>query len=115
MNKKQKGELILIIKELIKQAKSELKDLKQKTKSIDPEKTIGSLTQVEAINERSIYQDNQRKTEEHLKKLELTLKHIDDHDFGLCQECGEEIPWKRLSAVPYSKLCMLCLQGRNSS
>jgi DnaK suppressor protein len=29
-------------------------------------------------------------------------------EFGLCQECEEEIPFKRLQLVPYASLCAEC-------
>ncbi|MCP4715287.1 MAG: hypothetical protein GY868_09235, partial [Deltaproteobacteria bacterium] len=33
---------------------------------------------------------------------------IDDPDFGLCAECGEPIPFKRLMIMPGSTLCVGC-------
>jgi DnaK suppressor protein len=34
-------------------------------------------------------------------------------DFGLCEDCEEEIPPKRLSLVPYATLCVACQSRRD--
>jgi len=43
-----------------------------------------------------------------LNKIEKTLKRIDDDDFGYCEECGNDIGLKRLSARPVATLCIGC-------
>lgn len=43
--------------------------------------------------------------------LEMTrsaLRRITDGTYGVCQECGKEIPAKRLRAVPYTPHCVSC-------
>jgi DnaK suppressor protein len=35
----------------------------------------------------------------------------DPDDFGNCQDCGDEIPFARLTALPYAELCVDC-QGK---
>ena len=36
------------------------------------------------------------------------LKRIEDDEYGLCQNCEEEIIAKRLNAVPWAKYCLAC-------
>ena len=43
-----------------------------------------------------------------LKKIDKTLKKIDDGEFGVCERCGEEIGVKRLEARPVAELCIRC-------
>jgi DnaK suppressor protein len=43
-----------------------------------------------------------------LKKIEKTLKKIDDGTYGVCEQCGEEIGLKRLEARPVTDLCIRC-------
>jgi DnaK suppressor protein len=38
----------------------------------------------------------------------LTRLADDPDDFGNCQDCGDEIPFARLSALPYVELCVDC-------
>ena len=43
-----------------------------------------------------------------LSKIEHTLKKIDEHDYGYCELCGEEIGIRRLEARPTADLCINC-------
>ncbi len=43
-----------------------------------------------------------------LKKIEETIERIDSTDFGICEECGNEIGTKRLEARPVTTYCIDC-------
>jgi DnaK suppressor protein len=43
-----------------------------------------------------------------LKKTEAALLRIEEGNFGVCEECGEEIEVKRLIARPVAGLCIEC-------
>lgn len=43
-----------------------------------------------------------------LKKIDRTLKKIEDGEFGICERCGEEIGLKRLEARPVAEVCIRC-------
>jgi len=43
-----------------------------------------------------------------LKKIEETIERIDGGEYGMCQECGNEIGIKRLQARPVTTLCIDC-------
>ena len=49
--------------------------------------------------------DRERKL---IKKIEKTLKRIDDDDFGFCDSCGIEIGIRRLEARPTADMCIDC-------
>lgn len=49
--------------------------------------------------------DRERKL---IKKIEKTLKRIEDDDFGFCDSCGVEIGVRRLEARPTADLCIDC-------
>jgi DnaK suppressor protein len=36
------------------------------------------------------------------------LRKIDDGSYGFCEECEEEIPIKRLKAIPDARYCITC-------
>ena len=36
------------------------------------------------------------------------LAKFDDHSYGLCENCGEEIGFSRLNARPEARLCIIC-------
>jgi len=43
-----------------------------------------------------------------LHHLEEALIRVKEKDYGLCQECGDEIDLERLKAVPHARLCIKC-------
>ena len=43
-----------------------------------------------------------------LKKIEETIERIDNSDYGICNECGNEIGTKRLEARPVATYCIEC-------
>lgn len=36
------------------------------------------------------------------------LRRMDEGSYGICANCGEEIPLERLEALPYATLCIRC-------
>jgi DnaK suppressor protein len=49
--------------------------------------------------------DRERKL---IKKIEKTLKLMDDDEFGFCSACGIEIGVRRLEARPTADMCIDC-------
>jgi DnaK suppressor protein len=43
-----------------------------------------------------------------LKQVQSALARLDDGSFGECLRCEEEIPEKRLRAVPWAAYCVPC-------
>jgi DnaK suppressor protein len=44
----------------------------------------------------------------HLLQVRSALVAIEDGTYGICVDCGEPIPVKRLRAIPESLLCVAC-------
>ncbi|MCP5464979.1 MAG: RNA polymerase-binding protein DksA [Deltaproteobacteria bacterium] len=43
-----------------------------------------------------------------LKKINKALSKIEAGDYGVCEECGEDIGTRRLEARPVTDLCIRC-------
>ncbi len=43
-----------------------------------------------------------------LKKIDYALSKIEQGTFGVCEMCGEEIPYERLRARPVTTMCIKC-------
>ena len=52
-----------------------------------------------------------------LRKIDAALERIRNRTFGECAECGEEIDFKRLEAMPFTAYCRECQENleRHSS
>jgi DnaK suppressor protein len=49
--------------------------------------------------------DRERKL---IKKIDESIRHLDNNEFGYCEACGVEIGVKRLEARPTATLCIDC-------
>jgi DnaK suppressor protein len=43
-----------------------------------------------------------------LNQIEEALRRIDDEEFGVCANCGNDILPKRLEALPWVRYCIKC-------
>ncbi len=46
-----------------------------------------------------------------LHDIRAALRRIDDGEYGICLNCGEDINPKRLAAVPWAPLCIRCQEA----
>ncbi|MBN2516999.1 MAG: TraR/DksA family transcriptional regulator [Deltaproteobacteria bacterium] len=58
--------------------------------------------------ERDLYLTLRNRVDDRITELREALDHADNHDFGICLDCGDNIPVKRLMAQPTTKLCVEC-------
>lgn len=49
-----------------------------------------------------------------LMQIEDALKRIEDKSYGICQDCDEPIPEKRLLVNPYFLTCISCAEEREA-
>jgi DnaK suppressor protein len=45
---------------------------------------------------------------EKLANIDEALMKIDDGEYGICEECEEEIPLGRLKVLPFARFCVKC-------
>jgi DnaK suppressor protein len=43
-----------------------------------------------------------------LAEVQQALARIDNGTYGICSNCGQPIPEKRLEALPWATLCLTC-------
>ena len=83
--------------------------LEEETKPIAPDRAIGRLTRMEAINAQKMSEANLRKARARQSALQKTLPRLEeDEEFGICTRCERPIPIKRLMLMPQSRLCVRC-------
>ena len=49
-----------------------------------------------------------------ISKIRDALERLENETFGICEECGEEIPLKRLKARPVTTLCIECKKAQEA-
>ena len=46
-----------------------------------------------------------------LKEVNAAMKRVDEGSYGTCLRCEEEIPEKRMKAVPWAAYCVACQEA----
>ena len=67
------------------------------------EEDQGSVAHEEFVNMRLNHLDYSQ-----LRLIDEALERINSGDYGLCMGCEEDIPGKRLLALPWAKYCVPC-------
>lgn len=112
MDKKEKEALKKIILRTKEEILHEISELELKTVPIAPDCSLGRLTRLDAMQEKSINEAVLEKAKIRLKKISYVLTKIDTDDYGFCSICEEEIPYGRLCIVPESSICVSCANNR---
>lgn len=113
MDEKEKKELKKIVLKTKDDILHEIEELEIKTAPIAPDCSLGRLTRLDAMQEKSLNQSVLEKAKIRLKKIDFVLTKIDSEDYGLCSICEEEIPYGRLCIVPESTICVNCANNQN--
>jgi len=82
--------------------------MEEMTKPVSPENSIGRISRMDAINNKSVMEAALRTARKELEGLEHASRNIDRDEFGKCEECGNMIDIKRLMVMPGSRRCMKC-------
>lgn len=64
---------------------------------------------VERQNDEVIYGLDEAARAE-LIQIRRALERVENGEYGLCRECGTEIPYERLEAIPYTDYCRDCVE-----
>ncbi|MDF1694746.1 MAG: TraR/DksA C4-type zinc finger protein [Saprospiraceae bacterium] len=96
-----------IIAEITKSEK-DIIEIEKLTQPITPENSIGRVSRMDAINNKSVMEAALRTKKSKLTKLRVALIKVDEKDFGLCAFCKRPIQALRLMYMPESTRCVRC-------
>lgn len=111
MKKGRKNKLNDFKKELL-EIRKKLAGEVEKSRDYSHEEGEGDMSDitddaVRTYSQQIILQLGEREREQ-IKEIDEALERIDNGEYGICVECGEEIPEKRLKLIPYAKCCITC-------
>ena len=96
------------IQEEITKTEALINEYKEGAQPIAPENSIGRISRMDAINNKSITEAALKSAEIKLKNLENIKDKIEMEDFGKCIKCLNKIPIQRMLIIPESKKCVNC-------
>lgn len=102
-----------IRQQLLQMKEATLREISRSIKS-GSEATIGEETTGDIYDQASSERDrelelilNDRERQK-LHNIDDALLRMDDGEYGVCEECDEEIPLGRLKAMPFTRHCVKC-------
>lgn len=104
------------IVEQIFELEQQLKLTEQSSQTVELDQTLaGRVSRIDAIQQQKMAQSSHQRDKKRLAELTVVLvaiRELTNDEFGLCEECDEEIPIARLIIKPESKYCITCQELR---
>lgn len=82
---------------------------------IAAEKSAEALDQIQQSADRVVAFDSVTRNWQMSSLISEALERIENHTYGLCADCGEQISEKRLAALPWAKYCISCQEDADRS
>ncbi len=108
MTKEERETLRGRLKELLQSSQTEIKELEQLTQPIKPENSLGRISRMDAINNKSVAEAALRNKKKKIAQMKMALSSIDKEEFGTCENCKRPIQPARLIYMPESTKCVNC-------
>lgn len=94
----------------IKSTQNKITEYSELCRPIAPENSIGRISRMDAINNKSVVEAALRVAKEKIQQLKAVQNTMTDPDFGICKKCKKAIPFGRLMIQLHSKFCVICAQ-----
>lgn len=108
MDDSQKAAIKAKIISLIEEAELSIVKMQDMAQPVKPENSLGRISRMDAINNKSVVDAAIRTKKSKLGKLKVALNSLDKKDFGFCSACKNPIQEGRLIFMPESTLCVRC-------
>ena len=69
---------------------------------------VRDLTDADSDLERELAEAGAARAAEAIADVEHALARIEDGTYGWCESCGNAMPFERLEAIPWARLCVTC-------
>lgn len=108
MNNQMRQEIKDHIRNQIQELRLEIRNMEEHSQTVSLDQPIGRLSRMDSLTSQGIALSTLNKAKIRLARLEMALQRVEDSEFGICENCGEDIALKRLKALPESTLCVHC-------
>jgi len=97
-----------------KTLESKLAELQNQNKNreiLDTEASPDEIDRIQQATEREYAIGSLERNYSRLREVTAAIGRLDEDTFGICLNCEEEIMPKRLAAVPWAPLCIVCQEA----
>lgn len=108
----ERRELSEMLRYDLKRLENELHTLEEALRPIAPECALGDLARFELMHDQEVMHNSYLQLKKERNRLLHAQSHIEDEDFGLCQDCETPIAYERLKIMPGARYCVDCAKER---
>jgi len=87
---------------------SELLKASGERDSLEIQPMADPLDQVRQSTERDMAVETLNQQARSIREIQAALVRIAENSYGRCESCEDQIPTKRLHALPWARLCVTC-------
>ena len=109
MTQQQKQELKNIIQTEIETLSTEITNIQTSLQPIKKDCSLDSIDHKMLKQDQNINIQRYEVAKARLNRLKAAHLNIDNKEYGVCQECEEDINIERLKLIPESKYCVRCM------
>lgn len=75
------------------------------------QQAVGRLSRMDALQNQAMATAQQTRRNIEKQQLLAALSRIEEGEYGCCEDCGEDIPIRRLELNPVAAKCVNCASG----
>jgi len=96
------------LEELISDIESYLKKSEDSAAAVEPDKGLGRLSRMEAMQDQQMVLELRRRKKRQLLEVGNAISRIEQNSYGYCIFCTKLISRERLDAFPEVQTCVNC-------
>jgi len=70
--------------------------------------SVGRLSRMDAMQQQAMAKATRQHRATEIQAIKNALLRLEEGDYGYCEDCGEDIPSKRLELTPTAIRCVNC-------
>lgn len=73
--------------------------------------SVGRLSRMDAMQQQAMANATRQNRSTEVQAIKNALSRLEEGEYGYCEDCGEDIPAKRLELTPTAIRCVGCAQS----
>ena len=73
--------------------------------------SVGRLSRMDAMQQQAMAKATRQNRTTEVLAIKNALRRLEEGEYGYCEDCGDDIPEKRLELTPTAIRCVGCAKG----
>ena len=101
------------VRSTLENRQAELGNGNRSREALAIETSPDELDRIQHASDRDYAMSNLERNSDRLEEVRTALRRIKEGTFGICVGCEENIAPKRLAAIPWASLCIVCQEAED--